>query len=89
MTFDEARSHIGYGVVHKGRIGESAEYVIVAAAFGYVYIRSLWDNHGELVPPRELTLLSESEPVEPRDLMAPQPGSPERDRRSDSQDCAW
>lgn len=70
MTLDEARSHIGHGVVLKSRTKESAEYVIAAVAFCYVYIRSLSDNHGELVRPQDLTLLGEAEPVEPRDLMA-------------------
>ncbi|HET9970347.1 MAG TPA: hypothetical protein VFQ68_19090 [Streptosporangiaceae bacterium] len=70
MTLEEARSHIGHGVAHNSRTRGSAEYVIAATAFFYVYIRSRSDNHGELVRPQDLTLLSEAEPVAPRDLMA-------------------
>ena len=61
MTPGEARRHIGHGVAYS-RTREAGEYVIAATGFTGVYIRSLWDNHGEMARPEDLTLLSEPGP---------------------------
>lgn len=62
MTLDEARDHIGHGVVY--RSGEDlAEDGVITGVGALVFVRYKGDQHAKATCPADLTLLAPSAPV--------------------------
>jgi hypothetical protein len=60
MTLDEARKHVGAGVVYAPSSGKREDGVITSVNASYVFVRYAGDNGSKATNPADLTLLSES-----------------------------
>lgn len=58
MTLDEARQHIGAGVVYDPGYGPKEDGVISSVGEQYVFVRYKGDFFGKATEPARLTLLS-------------------------------
>lgn len=57
MTVDEARRHIGHGVVYCNAYGEREDGVITSVGETLVFVRYVGDQSSKATNPRDLTLL--------------------------------
>jgi hypothetical protein len=62
MTLDEARQHIGAGVVHDPGHGPKEDGVISSVGERYVFVRYKGDFFGKATDPARLTLLATPPP---------------------------
>jgi hypothetical protein len=59
MTLDEARSHIGSGVLYC-TVADEAQHAVIARVLGsWVFVRCSSDNRTKLAAPEDLTLLAD------------------------------
>lgn len=60
MTLDEARDHIGDGVVYKTEGSHAEDGVITSVSSRLVFVRYKGDNHSKGTSAADLTLLAAS-----------------------------
>lgn len=60
MTLDEARDHIGHGVVYRASHGRTEDGVITSVNDYWVFVRYATDRHSKATDPAALTLLSQA-----------------------------
>lgn len=58
MTLDEARGHIGDGVVYDPGRGDVEDGTITSVSDTYVFVRYRGDTASKATPPANLTLLA-------------------------------
>lgn len=58
MTLNEARNHIGDGVVYAPSHGRREDGVITGVSDRYAFVRYAGDGHSKATDPADLTLLA-------------------------------
>ena len=58
MTLDQARQHIGDGVVYSPDHGPAEDGTITGTSDRYVFVRYAGDSHSKATAPEDLTLLA-------------------------------
>lgn len=58
MTLEEARKHIGSGVVYDPGHGAREDGVITSVGTEYVFVRYAGDDHSKSTHPSQLSLLA-------------------------------